>query len=194
VQQDHLRVVSEASYHLLAIINDLLDMSRIEAGSVAIEARPVPIRRSLERVMQRFMLQARDKGLELRSEGTEPEIWIEGDERRIEQILSNLVSNAIKYTTAGSVRISCRRQDDRVRIDVTDTGPGIAADDRQQLFKRFSQLKPSQGTLVEGAGLGLAIAAGLAEAMGGEIELQSEPGVGSTFSLLLPVQTAGEQR
>jgi signal transduction histidine kinase len=192
VQQDHLRVVSDASHHLLAIINDLLDMSRIESGAVALEARPLLVRRSLERVMQRFMLQARDKGLEMHLEGVEPETWIEGDERRIEQILSNLVSNAIKYTKAGSVRVSCRRQDDRVRIDVTDTGPGIAADDRQQLFKRFSQLKPSQGTLVEGAGLGLAIAAGLAEAMGGEIVLQSEPGVGSTFSLLLPVKTAGD--
>ena len=144
--------------------------------------------------MQRFMLQARDKGLEMHLEGVEPETWIEGDERRIEQILSNLVSNAIKYTKAGSVRVSCRRQDDRVRIDVTDTGPGIAADDRQQLFKRFSQLKPSEGTLVEGAGLGLAIAAGLAEAMGGELVLQSEPGVGSTFSLLLPVKATWEQQ
>lgn len=193
-QQEHLRVVSEASHHLLAIINDLLDMSKIEAGAVAIEVRSLPIRRPVERVIQRFRLQARQRGLELRADGLEPEIWIEGDERRIEQILSNLVSNAIKYTTTGSVAVSCGRQESRVRIDVIDTGPGIAPDDWERLFKRFSQLAPSRGGLTEGTGLGLAIAAGLAEAMGGEIVLQSKPGIGSTFSLLLPTKAAGEKQ
>jgi signal transduction histidine kinase len=187
VQQEHLRVVSDASHHLLAIINDLLDMSKIEAGAMALEIRSLPLRRSLDQVMQRYRLQAQDKGLGMHLECAEPAIWVEGDERRIEQVLNNLVSNAIKYTAAGSVRVSCSRQNGRARIDVTDTGPGISAADRQRLFKRFSQLKPPHGGLVEGTGLGLAIAAGLAEAMGGEIVLQSEPGVGSTFSLLLPL-------
>jgi PAS domain S-box-containing protein len=194
VQQEHLRVVSDASHHLLAIINDLLDMSKIEAGAVSLEVRSMPIGRPLARVLQRFRLQARQKGLDMRFEGTDPEIWIVGDERRIEQVLSNLVSNAIKYTPAGSVVVTCGREDSRVRIDVRDTGPGIAPEDRQQLFKRFSQLKPRRGALVEGTGLGLAIAAGLAEVMGGEIVLQSEPGVGSKFSLLLPTNPPEEGR
>jgi PAS domain S-box-containing protein len=186
-QQEHLRVISDASHHLLAIINDLLDMSRIEAGSIAVETKPLPIKRPLERVMQRFRLQAQEKGLQLRLETPDTDTSIEGDERRIEQVVSNLVSNAIKYTAAGSVVVGCRRDADRLRIEVRDTGPGIAVEDQKRVFARFAQLKPEQGSLTEGAGLGLAIAAGLAEAMGGEIALQSEPGAGSVFSLLLPL-------
>jgi signal transduction histidine kinase len=118
---------------------------------------------------------------------------VEGDERRIEQILNNLVSNAIKFTPAGTVVVSFGCEGNRLRIDVRDTGAGIALEDQRQLFKRFSQLKPSRGGLTEGTGLGLAIAAGLAEAMGGEIVLQSDVGVGSVFSLVLPIAAAMER-
>ncbi len=192
-QQEHLQVVSEASHHLLAIINDLLDMSKIEAGAVALELAPLPLSRPVERVVHRFRLQARQKDLELRVEGPGTEVWIDGDERRVEQILSNLVANAIKYTQSGSVIVRWGHEDQRARIDVEDSGPGIAAEDQDRLFQRFSQLKPSHG-LVEGAGLGLAIAAGLAEAMGGEIALRSEVGVGSVFSLLLPLAVSQEAK
>jgi signal transduction histidine kinase len=127
-------------------------------------------------------------------EGPKTELWIEGDERRIEQIVSNLVSNAIKYTPTGTVAVGFGSEENRLRVDVSDTGPGIAQEDQGHLFKRFSQLKPSQGGLVEGAGLGLAIAAGLAEAMGGEVLLRSNMGVGSVFSLVLPVAAAMERQ
>ncbi|MCM2313076.1 MAG: PAS domain S-box protein, partial [Steroidobacteraceae bacterium] len=187
VQQEHLRVVSDASHHLLAIINDLLDMSKIEAGAVNLEYKPLPVDRPLGRVMQRFRLQARQKGLQFTLEAPAAAIWIEGDERRIEQIVSNLVSNAIKFTMSGAVVVRYGRVDDRVRIDVEDTGPGIAAEDQGRLFQRFAQLKPSHGGLTEGTGLGLAIAAGLTEAMGGEIALRSEPGAGCVFTVSLPV-------
>jgi signal transduction histidine kinase len=193
VQQEHLRIVSEASHHLLAIINDLLDMSKIEAGEVSLEVRALPVVRPLERVMARFRLQAQQKGLRLTLEEQPAAVWIEGDERRIEQVVSNLVSNAIKFTPAGSVRVRHGLQDGRVRIDVEDTGPGIAAEDHGRLFQRFAQLKPSHGGLTEGTGLGLAIAAGLTEAMGGELVLASEPGTGSVFSLLLPVAPPGRE-
>ncbi|MCM2311967.1 MAG: ATP-binding protein, partial [Steroidobacteraceae bacterium] len=101
--------------------------------------------------------------------------------------VSNLVSNAIKFTMSGAVVVRYGRVDDRVRIDVEDTGPGIAAEDQGRLFQRFAQLKPSHGGLTEGTGLGLAIAAGLTEAMGGEIALRSEPGAGCVFTLTLPL-------
>jgi signal transduction histidine kinase len=191
-QREHLRVVSEASQHLLAIINDLLDMSKIEAGAVSLEIRPLPIRRPLERLMQRFKLQAESKGLQLLMEAPATDLWVAGDELRIEQVLSNLISNAIKFTAVGSVQVSWRREGQSLRIDVRDTGPGIAIEDRERLFKRFSQLKPRHGRLTEGTGLGLAIAAGLAEAMGGEVVLQSELGAGSVFSLLLPLSSPEE--
>lgn len=190
-QQEHLRVVSDASQHLLAIINDLLDMSKIEAGAVALDSKPVAVHRLLQRVMQRFTLQARNKGLEFRLESGDERLSLIGDERRIDQIVSNFVSNGIKYTAAGAVVVSCRAQDGQLRIDVRDTGPGISADDQKRLFKRFSQLTPAKGSLTEGTGLGLAIASGLAEAMGGAVLLSSEPGQGSVFSLQLTLRSTG---
>lgn len=194
-QLEHLRVVSDASRHLLALINDLLDMSRIEAGAVALEIRKFAVNRSLQRVMERFSLQAREKDLDLRLETPEVDHRIMGDERRIEQIVSNLVANAIKYTVAGAVTVSCSHEVDGVlRIDVRDTGPGIALEDQQRLFSRFTQLKPTDGSLAEGTGLGLAIASGLAEVMGGEMLLQSAPGAGSVFSLVLPTQITGDEQ
>jgi PAS domain S-box-containing protein len=192
VQQDHLQIISESSHHLLAIINDLLDMSRIEAGAIPIDVAPFVIDRALQRVVQRVRLQAQEKGLALQFIAPDSEIWLDGDERRIEQVVGNLVSNAVKYTRSGSVTVSCRRAGESLRIEVADTGPGIAKEDQGRLFKRFSQLDPSPGGIVEGAGLGLAIAAGLAEAMGGEIQLHSEPDVGSVFSLVLPLRVTEE--
>jgi signal transduction histidine kinase len=187
-QHEHVRIVSEASYHLLAIINDLLDMSTIEAGAVVLEAKQFPISRPLERIVRRFSLHAKQKNLELRSAGPESEILLVGDERRIEQVVANLVSNAIKYTVSGSVTLAWLRENDRLRIDVRDTGPGISDEDRGRLFKRFAQLAPARGRVTEGTGLGLAIAAGLVGAMGGEITLQSQLDAGSTFSVLLPIR------
>jgi two-component system, sensor histidine kinase len=192
VQHEHLRVVSDASQHLLSIINDLLDISRIEAGAIVLDVKPLALHRLLCRVMQRFALQAQSKGLEFRLEAGEAGLSLIGDERRIEQIVSNFVSNGIKYTATGAVVVSCRAQHGQLWIDVTDTGPGISAEDQPRLFQRFSQLSPAKGMLTEGAGLGLAIAAGLAEAMGGAVRVSSEPGKGSVFSLELPLQPPAE--
>jgi PAS domain S-box-containing protein len=185
-QREHVQVVSDAAQHLLAIINDLLDMSRIEAGAIVLESRSFDLGQLVARVVQRFSLQARAKGLELCIERAAAGIGVTADERRVEQVVSNLVSNAIKYTPAGRVTVGVSQVPGQVRVEVIDTGPGISEEDRSRLFKRFSQLRPARNQLVEGAGLGLAIAAGLAEAMGGSIELQSEGGRGSVFTLHLP--------
>jgi PAS domain S-box-containing protein len=189
VQQEHLRVVADASQHLLAIINDLLDVSRIESGAVLLASHPVAVREMLRRVMQRFRLQAESKGLELILEEDVGERVIIGDERRIEQVVSNLVSNGIKYTSQGRVLVRCGSGDSNLRIDVVDTGSGIALRDQSRLFRYFSQVAPASGRLNEGTGLGLAIARGLAEVMGGEVSLESEPGRGSTFTFILPART-----
>lgn len=194
IQLEHLRVVSEASYHLLAIINDLLDMSKIEAGAVTPEIMPLSVNRLVDRVVHRFSVLAQQKGLLLSLQRPEGDIRIDGDERRIEQILGNLVSNAIKYTSTGTVTVSIGGgETNQLHLVVSDTGPGIAEEDRGLLFKRFSQLPPARGKLIEGTGLGLAIAAGLAEAMGGEILLQSELGIGSIFTLVLPTNVLEAQ-
>jgi PAS domain S-box-containing protein len=188
-QHEHLRVVADASQHLLAIINDLLDMSRIEAGAVALESSPFVVRDLLHRIMRRFRLQAEAKGLQFTLEEDIGQRVIVGDERRIEQIVSNLVSNAIKYTLQGRVLVKCSAGDGTLRVDVVDTGPGIAPQDQSRLFRYFSQVTPASGRLSEGTGLGLAIAKGLAEAMDGEVTFDSTPGRGSTFSLSVPTRT-----
>jgi len=191
-QLEYLAIVQDASQHLLSIINDVLDISKIEAGVIALERAELPISRPLQRVLQRFGVQARAKGLQLTLECQGQEIRLRSDELRIEQILNNLVANAIKFTDRGSVVVRCGRDADGLRVDVIDTGPGIAEADQPLVFARFTQLPAAHGAVQEGAGLGLAIAAGLATALGGRIELASQPGAGSIFTLHLPLD-AGEK-
>jgi len=186
-QREHLDVVRDSAQHLLSIISDLLDISRIEAGAMAIVQAPYRPDEVLRRVVQRFRIEAETKGLEFRLETDGTRAGATGDERRVEQVVTNLVSNAIKYTAAGGVLVRSRVVGDRLVIDVEDTGRGIPAAEQQRIFARFTQLDPEAGRLAEGTGLGLAIARGLAGAMGGRIEVVSEPGRGSRFTLHLPL-------
>ncbi len=185
-QRKQLQIVSDSSRHLLAIINDLLDISRIEAGSLEIVTRPFRLQPVLDRVVERFTLQARQKGIEFRQEPGPCAETLHADERRVEQIIANLVSNAVKFTDQGSVRIRVAASSRELRVAIEDTGPGIAAADQGRLFQHFSQLKPRDGKLREGTGLGLAISDRLARAMGGRIVLESRVGSGSTFTLHVP--------
>ena len=187
-QREQMQIVKHSARHLLDIINDLLDVSRIEAGAVTIEARPYRPAEVLHRIMQRYSLQAAAKHLDFRLDADAGDLSVVGDERRVEQVVSNLVSNAIKFTERGSVTVGLRVEGDRLRYEVADTGRGIAAADRPRLFNYFSQLDPGPDSLAQGAGLGLAIAMGLAEAMDGGIEVRSEPGCGSRFALVLPLR------
>ncbi len=186
-QREQMQIVNDSARHLLDIINDLLDVSRIEAGAVAIEARSYRPADLLRRIVQRFSLQAAAKGLEFRLECVAGEIAVVGDERRVEQVVSNLVSNAIKFTERGSVTVRLVAGDERLRFEVADTGKGIATEDQPRLFNYFTQLDPGPHNLTQGTGLGLAIAMGLAEAMEGAIEVRSQPGQGSRFALVLPL-------
>lgn len=185
-QRKQLQIVNDSSRHLLAIINDLLDISRIEAGSLEIVARPFLLQPVIERVLGRFTLQARQKGIEFGQAGAACAETVCADERRVEQIVANLVSNAVKFTDQGSVRLRVHATAEELRVAIEDTGPGIAPADQGRLFQHFSQLKPRDGKLREGTGLGLAISDRLARAMGGRILLESRVGAGSTFTLLLP--------
>jgi len=187
-QREQMQIVNDSARHLLDIINDLLDVSRIEAGAVSIEARPYRPADVLRRVMQRFSLQAAEKQLDFRLEADGGDLAAVGDERRVEQVVSNLVSNAIKFTMRGAVTVGLRIDGDRLRFEVSDTGRGIALADQSRLFNYFSQLDPGPESLAQGTGLGLAIAMGLAEAMDGGIEVRSEPGRGSRFALVLPLR------
>jgi signal transduction histidine kinase len=189
-QREHVDVVRDSARHLLGIINDLLDISRIEAGAMAIARAPYRPDEVLRRVLQRFRIEAEAKGLEFRLETDGSRPVATGDELRVEQVITNLVSNAIKYTSRGGVLLRSRVVGDGLMVEVEDTGRGIPAGEQERIFARFTQLDPGAGRLAEGTGLGLAIARGLAGAMGGRIEVASEPGRGSRFTLHLPLEAA----
>ncbi len=177
---------------LLAVLNDVLDFSKIEAGAMSVERRPAELRRMLDEVVQPHMLAAGHKGLAftLCVDSACP-AGLQTDSLRVKQIIGNLLSNAIKFTTAGQISVSVAvlppAQAPTLRIDVRDTGIGIAAEALARLFRPFTQADGSTTRLYGGTGLGLAISKKLAELLGGTLSAASEPGVGSVFSLLLPL-------
>jgi signal transduction histidine kinase/HPt (histidine-containing phosphotransfer) domain-containing protein len=184
---DYLRQIRSASRALLTIINDILDMSRVEAGKLALSPQDFRLRPLLESVRELFAPQAAGKGvaLELAVEAEVPAV-VRGDPVRLEQVLVNLVANALKFTERGRVEIcvalAARATDDApLRFAVTDTGIGIGAEQQARLFEPFSQADESITRRYGGTGLGLAICRQLVELMGGRIGVDSAPGRGSTF-------------
>ena len=185
-QRSQASLIKESGQSLLAIIDDILDLSKIEAGKLALE----PIAMSPASVVNGAIAIVREdalaKGLELRTDlAVDLPAWIEGDPTRLRQILLNLLSNAVKFTARGSITVAVSAEPAsgaaRVRFAVTDTGHGIPADRQHLLFQNFSQVDRSITRRFGGTGLGLAISKRLAEAMGGTIGVESEPGRGSTF-------------
>ena len=185
-QKDNLQKVDRASNHLLAMINDLLDLSKIEAGRMDVNATAVNVRQ--------LVLSACDvvsplikEGVELQHEIAENIGEVNTDSQRLQQMLINLLSNAIKFTDQGSVTASANRVDDRLIIAVTDTGKGIPADAIDTLFDEYRQVRgQSESTVQKGTGLGLSITKRFAELLNGTIQVESEVGQGSTFTITVP--------
>jgi PAS domain S-box-containing protein len=186
-QRGYLSRIRGSQQHLLGIISDLLNYSRIEAGQVTYDLQDVPVHAVVETVLPLLEPQAAAKGLVL-EHGTCPEGPIgRADRTKTEQIVLNLLSNAVKFTPAGGrVTITCGVESDRVFVTVRDTGSGIPADKQAAIFEPFVQLGRSLTSTHEGTGLGLAISRDLARAMGGDVSVESEEGRGSTFTLTLP--------
>jgi len=184
--------VAEASRALLCTVNDILDFSKLEAGQVTIERRPTSLRKLARATLDLFTPQAAakdiDLGLEFIAGAGEATVSVDPD--RIRQILLNLVGNAVKFTSAGSVTLKVSHRGKRLRVEVIDTGDGIPPAKQSQLFKRFSQVDGSLTRAHSGTGLGLAICKGLAEAMEGRIGLDSSVGRGSRFWFEIPAQLA----
>ncbi len=185
-QKKQLGMVATSSEHLLALINDILDLSKIEAGQLRVAIETVDMRKSINRVVRTVRPLAEKKGLDLNVDIAPDVAWVTGDTRRIEQILLNLLSNAIKFTETGGVRVVCSRNDGRVVTSVVDTGIGIRQEDMEKLFKAFSQIDSGMTRQYDGTGLGLSICKRLVEIMGGGIYVESEPGKGSNFTFVLP--------
>ena len=184
--------VKKAGHNLLAIVNDILDFSKIEAGRMELAEAPYQLSSLINDINNMIMFKAQDKGLVFNVEA-DPSLPDEllGDEVRVRQILTNLLNNAVKYTEKGSVILKLRgkKQDENtliLTIVVWDTGIGIKPEDKEQLFNKFERLEMDRNSTVEGTGLGLAITHNLIELMGGNIEVESEYGKGSIFTVNIP--------
>ena len=194
-QRTYLDSIKSGSRSLLTLINDILDLSRIEAGKMRLEVGPMDVERLLEDVRRIFAMRAESRGLTLRVdiEGELPPVMLL-DETRLRQVLFNLVGNAIKFTHQGSVIIRARSAPDIAAepssscvlvIEVEDTGIGIPVDQQIRIFEAFEQQEGQSNRQYGGTGLGLAISRKLVEMMGGELQVQSEPGRGSLFTIRL---------
>jgi signal transduction histidine kinase len=191
-QKKQLGMVSGSAEHLLALINDVLDISKIEAGQLKIIYEPVDITAVLERAVRAMRPIAERKHLPMDID-IDPDVgMISGDARRVEQIFLNLLSNAVKFTETGIVRVTCSKEDDQITIQIIDTGIGINKADIQKLFKPFSQVDTGLTRQFEGTGLGLSITKKLVDLMGGTITVESEPGKGSVFRVTLPAMRRDE--
>jgi len=185
-QKKQLQMVRSSAHLLLSLINDVLDLSKIEAKQLQIAHENYDLRDTIEKAAESMRPLAEKKGLEITcSIAAETEDMV-GDSRRVEQVLLNLLSNAVKFTDTGSIKIECIPERDKVIIRVTDTGIGIKAEDMDKIFQAFQQIDSGITRKYEGTGLGLSICKRLVELMGGEIQVSSSWGVGSTFSFSLP--------
>ena len=180
----------DAATQLLSLVDDVVDLARIEAGAVSVETRPFDLAGTLEASIDAFRPLAEPKGLLLALEAPSEPLFVTGDPTRIRQVLNNLLSNAIKFTRRGSVRLIARPLETGWSIAVEDSGAGIAAEQLETIFEPFARLDDAITGTNGGTGLGLAISRRLAEQMGGSLTAHSQPGHGSTFDLRLPLQPA----
>ena len=187
-QREYLEVISSAGQSLLSLINDILDLSKIEAGRLELDVIPFSLQETVGDAVKSLAVRSHDKGLELacRIAGDIP-ATVRGDPTRLRQVLINLVGNAIKFTEEGEVVVEVTRLEEKngrigVQFQVRDTGIGIAPDKIDHVFQKFQQADTSTTRRYGGTGLGLAIASRIVEAMGGSITVESEPGKGSTFA------------
>jgi PAS domain S-box-containing protein len=186
-QREHLGRIKHSQEHLLGIINDILNFSRIEAGQVTYDIGPVAIRDVMRDVAPMLEPQVRAKGVDLRVADCPAHAIVAADKAKVEQILINLLSNATKFTESGGViELTCAVGPDQVCLDLRDTGSGIPEDKLEAIFSPFVQVGRGLSTPKEGTGLGLAISRDLARAMGGDLTVASTLGGGSTFTLRLP--------
>jgi PAS domain S-box-containing protein len=195
LQTEMVALIAASGETLQRLVSDILDVSKIEAGQLRLEARAFDIDEALAAPLDIMRLRAEEKGLEVQRAADVRGVFI-GDSTRVRQILTNLISNAVKFTETGSVavRVALSRAegDAMLEIEVEDTGVGFDSDHAARLFQRFSQADASITRRFGGTGLGLSISHALAEMMGGHISARSTPGVGSCFSVRLPLGRAAD--
>ena len=195
ISKTHAQLIGDAGAMMRTLLNDLLDLSRLDAGRMAVEQAPFDLRQAMAGTLRLWRPDAQKKGLRLRVEGAAhlPR-WVAGDSMRLRQVLNNLLSNAIKFTAHGAVtvRLSAREDGDHLVLEavIADTGPGLTEEQLSRLFTPFDQLASSVVREHGGSGLGLVISRELARLMGGDLTVTSKPGKGSRFRLEIQVEAA----
>jgi signal transduction histidine kinase len=191
-QVKQLGIVHSSASHLLGLINDLLDVSRVEAGRTDLQREPFDFLDVVNEAVRSLQPMADRKGLQVIVDVAQPAIPMLGDRKRSFQILLNLVTNALKFTERGTVRIAAISSGNTLRVEVADTGIGIKAEHLGMLFEAFRQVDGSAKRVYEGAGLGLYLCRRLLSMMGGEIRAESIYGKGSRFLYSMPLSLAAE--
>jgi signal transduction histidine kinase len=190
-QEEYLDDILASGNHLLDLINDVLDLAKVEAGQIELDVATFSLREALERGVVMVRERATKDGVELSLELAVDVDLVDGDERRVRQVVFNLLSNAVKFTPrGGSVVVASARENGQVLVSVTDTGPGIAADDQERIFEEFQQTDVGVQQR-EGTGLGLALSKRFVELHRGRIWVESQVGHGSRFVFTLPIEKAG---
>ncbi len=191
-QKEFLEVIERSGQRMLNIINDLIDISKIEAGETTLRVRKNNINKMLHELHLFFMPEGNQKniGIDFHCDLPENESFIETDGTKLNQVLTNLIKNALKFTEEGSIKFGYYLKESKIEFFVSDTGPGISPDQKGLIFERFRQSSLNLTRKYEGAGLGLAISKAYVELLGGKIWIESEFGKGSTFYFELPYQTS----
>jgi signal transduction histidine kinase len=185
-QQQRVAYIEQAGWHLVTLINDILDLSRIEQGQLTLALAEVPLAAVLAESIDMVRTQAATRQVELLADLHAPAVSVRADPTRLKQVLINLLSNAVKYnTTQGTVAIRCRVEVDCVAIAVIDTGIGLDHEQLAKLYQPFNRLGADK-TSIEGSGIGLVVTKRLVDLMHGTLEVVSAPGAGSTFTVRLP--------
>jgi PAS domain S-box-containing protein len=187
-QHKQMTMVQNSSRHLLSLINDVLDISKIEAGQLDLSLSSFEVRSSLEKMMRLISPLALQKGIDVQVDIAEDIGSLTTDQRRFEQVVLNLLNNAVKFTEKGNVQVACRIENDHCLLSITDTGIGMQPEELTGLFQPFHQIDTGLSRKHEGTGLGLSICKKLLDMMGGSVEVQSQWGQGSVFSVRLPRQ------
>jgi signal transduction histidine kinase len=187
-QLNQLKRIRASADHLLALIDEVLTFSRVEAGKEVVQREEVSLRSIVDEALTMITPLAEVKGLALRVEGDDVGLYTDGG--KVRQILLNLLSNAIKFTDSGEVVIRSQSDAEKVMVSVTDTGIGIAPENLERIFDPFWQVEQRSTRKVGGTGLGLSVSRTLARLIGGDIRAESELGKGSTFTLTLPIRQA----
>lgn len=186
-QREYIERIRRSQQHILRLVNELLDLAKIESGQFVLNVRPVPVRAVLESAHTMIEPQVRTGDLRLEVGCDQPTLAFHADRERVEQIVLNLLSNAVKFTPAGGVvKVTAARMEEKICLQVQDTGVGIPAGKLEAVFEPFVQVEPSHPRAGRGTGLGLAISRQLARVMDGDLTVESTRGQGSTFTLTLP--------